>query len=85
MAVPEDFISRYRAAVTSWLTALEDLNAFREQWDSLDYSNTLPDSAFDGANTDITKADMTAAVASVEALNTTFESGHNSNLYKLKT
>jgi hypothetical protein len=85
MAVDADWISRYRAATTAWLTALEDLNALREQYDALDYGSTLPPEAFEGANSDITPADLVAAVGSVESLNTTFESGHNTNLYKLKT
>ena len=84
MADSKAFVTRYRQVTTNWLTALEDLNAMREQYDALDYGNTLPPEAFEGANADITKEQLVAAVGSVEALNSTFESGHNSNMYLLK-
>lgn len=85
MANPQDFISRYRLSVTSWLTALNELLALREQYDALGYSDTLTEEDFAGANTDITKADLVAAVGSIEAMNGFFESGfHNTTLYKLK-
>lgn len=84
MANPSDFVTRYRQVTTNWLTALEDLNALREQYDALDYGNTLPPEAFEGANADLTKEQLVAAVGSVEAINAVFETGHNSNLYRLK-
>jgi hypothetical protein len=36
-----------------------------------------------GANDDITVAEMTAAVSSVEAINTFVTAGHATNLYEL--
>lgn len=83
MAVSADFITRYRQASTSWLSALNSLLALKDQYDSLDYGNTLQDSDFAG-NSDITKADLVAAVGSVDALNALFGQGHDTNLYKLK-
>lgn len=85
MAVSADWISRYRQSTTAWLTALNELLALREQYDALDYGSTLTDEDFAGANVDITKADLVAAVGSVEALNTVFQQGHDTNLYRLKT
>lgn len=84
MANQQDFISRHRQSTTLWLNALNDLLALREQYDALDYGTTLTDEDFQGANGDITKTDFVAAVGSIETLNAAFETGHNSNLYKIK-
>jgi hypothetical protein len=83
MANNQDFISKYRQATTAWLTALNTLLAYRAQWDALDYSNTLTEEDFAGANSDIDLAAMQAAVASVEAIETFVASGHATNLYRL--
>lgn len=83
MAVDSDWISKYRHQVTAWLTALNALMALGEQYVALDYGNTLTAEDFIGANSDITQAELIAAVGSVQMLNTTFESGHNTNLYKM--
>jgi hypothetical protein len=83
MAVNSDWISRYRSADTAFLTALEDLQALRQQYDALDLGSTLTDDDFTG-HPDITKADVTAAVASVEAIGGFIDQGHDSNLYRLK-
>jgi hypothetical protein len=61
-----------------------DLNAMRAQWDALDYSNTLPPEAFEGANADLDKTEMTAAVASMEAINGFVMAGHATNLFELQ-
>lgn len=84
MANPSDFVSRYRLAVTSWLTAMEDLEALRQQYDSLDYGNALPPEAFEGSNSDITKEQLVAAVGSIEAIDGFTQAGHYTNLYHLK-
>lgn len=84
MANNADFISRYRSSTTAWLTALNELLALREQYDALDYGTTLTEDDFAGANSDIGKADLVAAVGSVEAINLVFGQGHDTNLYTLK-
>lgn len=83
MAVDADWISKYRSQVTAWLTALNALNALGQQYVSLDYGNTLTDEDFVGANADIVKADLVAAVASVQAIGEVTSQGHSTNLYKL--
>ena len=84
MASGSDFVSRYRASVTAWLTALEDLLALKSQYDALDLGNTLTEEDFIGANADIDLAQLVAAVGSVEAIDAVFQQGHDTNLYALK-
>ena len=84
MANPSDFVSRYRGAVTAWLVAMEDLAGLRAQYDALDYGSTLPPEAFEGANSDITKENLVAAVGSIEAIDGFTNAGHYTNLYALK-
>lgn len=83
MANPSDFVSRYRTEVTTFLRALDTLMAARRQWDALDYGTTLPPEAFEGANSDLDLAELTAAVSSVEAINGFVAAGHATNLYEL--
>lgn len=83
MANDAEWITRYRQTVTSYLQVQNTLNALRAQWDALDYGNTLTAEDFAGANQDITLADLTAAVSSVEAIDTFVSAGHTTNLYRL--
>lgn len=57
--------------------------AARRQWDALDYLNSLPPEAFEGTNSDLDLAEMTAAVSSMEAINGFVVAGHATNLYEL--
>lgn len=83
MANDSDWITKYRQATTAWLNALDMLLALKGQYTALDYGNSLTEGDFAGANEDILKADIVAGVSSIEAINVTFLSGHNTNLYKL--
>ena len=83
MANNSDFISRYRTETTAFLRALDALMAARRQWDALDLGNTLTEEDFVGANADLTVAELTAAVSSVEAINGFVAAGHATNLYEL--
>ena len=56
MANDSDYITRYRQTVTNFLAVLNTLVALREQWDALDYSNSLTPEDFTG-NEDITQAE----------------------------
>jgi hypothetical protein len=78
-----DFISRYRQDTTAFLRALDALMAARRQWDALDLGNTLTEEDFAGANADLTVAELTAAVSSVDAINAFVAAGHATNLYEL--
>lgn len=84
MAVDSDWISRYRQQVTTWLNALEDLLALKNQYTALDYGNTLTEEDLAGANSDLVLADLPAAVSSIDTIATLVGQGHNTNLYKLK-
>lgn len=83
MASNPDFISRYRIDVSAFLHALDALMAARRQWDATDLGNTLTEEDFAGANADLTVAELTAAVSSVEAINGFVAAGHATNLYEL--
>lgn len=83
MAHDNLWIQRYREMVTGYIQALDGLNALRAQWDSLDYGNTLTEEDF-AAQPDINLPQVTAAVASIEALYGVFLQGHSTNLYALK-
>ena len=83
MAIGSDWITQYRQATTRWLTSLEDLLALKSQYTALDLGNTLQPSDFEG-NSDIDVGDISAGVSSVDAINATFSTGHNTVLYTLK-
>lgn len=83
MAQDSLWITRYREMVTSYLNALNMLNSLREQYDALAYGTTLTEEDFAGPNADIDLAKLTAAVASVEAIDGFMAQGHSTNLYHL--
>lgn len=83
MASNPDFISRYRQEATTFLHALDALMAARRQWDALDLGNQLTEEDFAGANADLTVAELTAAVSSMEAINGFVAAGHATNLYEV--
>jgi hypothetical protein len=57
--------------------------AARRQWDALDLGGTLTEEDFAGSNADLDKAELTAAVSSMEAINGFVMAGHATNLYEL--
>ena len=83
MAVDSAWITQERQAITNLLGVLGALDTLAQQYISLDYGNSLTDEDFQGANTDIVKADLVAAVASVQAIGAFVAAGHATNLYKL--
>ena len=76
------WIGYYRQAVTTWLQGLNNLNALRQQWDALDYGSSLTPEDFVG-HEDITLEQLTAAVASVEAITGFVDQGHDTSLYNI--
>lgn len=79
-----DFVTRYRQGVTRLLQASDELQALDREYVALDLGNSLMDGDFDGANVGITKAQLVAAVGSVEAIDALLATGHATNLYRVK-
>jgi hypothetical protein len=80
-----DFITLYRMHVSRLLEAQAALEVLRQEWDALDYGNTLvQETDFIGENAEITKAQLADAVTSVGAIGTTLAAGHRTNLYKVR-
>ena len=89
MANHADFISRYRAQLTTFLTSREDIQALIKQYNA-DLVASLASGDFTGANIDITLAQFQSAITSMNAIESaigaggTLSTGHDTNLYKLK-
>ena len=82
MSRQQQFISDARAkAKTLWETYLE-LKAMQEEWDALDYTNTLPDGT--ELNDGYTKAEVSAVInTTIDAITTLMGQGHATNIAKL--
>lgn len=82
MSRQQDFISEARSAAQKIWDGINELEALQNEWNALDYSNTLQDGEGDNAGY---TADETGAVVfdSANALRTTLDGGHATNLGKL--
>lgn len=80
-----DFISLYRMHASRLLDEVAALEALRQEWDALDYGNSLNQEAdFVGENVEITKAQLADAVTSVGTISNLLGQGHRTNLYKIR-
>jgi hypothetical protein len=85
MAAKANFISRYRAAATKLLQALEEVDAMKAEYDGLGYSATLVDGDFTGSNTDLTAQQFKDALGNVETFRASFfSSNFDDNVFKLR-
>lgn len=83
MSRKSDFISLYRQFAASFLEDLGELEQLRQEWDALDYTNTMIQGDFVGENANITKQELTDAVATIGAISALLAQGHRTNLYKI--
>jgi hypothetical protein len=86
MARTEDFISNVRQAVTQLVKAEESLRALQAEATYMDYLTVLDDEAdFVGANADITKAELFAALSTTgDAIKALFDAGHGTNVNRVR-
>mgnify|MGYP001470646739 CR=1 FL=1 len=84
-----DFITRARQAATGVLKALETLDGIRLEWDSL-YNSILTSADFEpgadnaGTNSEIDLTILTAEMTTQAALDSLMDSGHRTNMLKVK-
>ena len=82
MARESDFISEARAANRKVWEGINALIALQREWNALDYGNTLDPGT--GENEGITNVEVGAVVFdSANALVTTLNAGHATNMAKL--
>jgi hypothetical protein len=85
MARPSDFITQVRQEVTTLLETINHLDGLRLEWDGLDYGNTLELSDFEGTNSEVDTSEIAAAIGTtLDALNGLLNTGHRSNLLKVR-
>ncbi len=88
MAVDTDkhrnFISDTLEVVNNYLAASEALQAWRDEYDALDYGNALEAAAFDGANQHLEIADIVAVATTQAALEVVMTAGHRTNLMRVR-
>ena len=78
-----DYVTLARAAVAALWQAMHDLLTMQDEWNALDYGNTLDDGT--GNNAGITKSMVGAAVFDTanEIKTRILQTGHATNLAKL--
>lgn len=78
----QDYISQARQAAADIWNGIYKLKSMQEEWNALDYGNTLSDG--EGANAGYTKTEVGAVVnTTADAIDTLIASGHNTNLCNL--
>lgn len=76
-----DWISLTRQEATALIDTVDRLTALRQEWDGLDYLNTLTDEDFAGTNTDVTIDEMAAVIGTtLDAIRALLAQGHYTNL-----
>ena len=78
-----DFITRSRQAASQVLSALAVLDGIRLEWDSL-YNSVVTADDFIGTNAEINLTILTAEMTSQAALDSLMDSGHRTNLLKVR-
>lgn len=80
-----NWASRYRQKVTRLLEALTDLEAEEPEWNALAYSSSLTEQDLGGENEGLEAADFGSAIFSVSQIRAVLDSGHATNLYKVRS
>jgi hypothetical protein len=76
------FLNNFKAITNNLINCMNSINSFNAEYNALDKGNTISEDAL--AELGITKTDFTTAVSSFLAFKSLFETGHNTNLYKVK-
>lgn len=80
MANPTVFVERFRADVRVLIAAVNALKADSAEYVALDLGNVIQSSDVPGGTT---KAEIIAALTSVQAITDLLAQGHATNLYKV--
>ena len=79
MAIPIDNANKMRTLTGSLLALLSEYNGLKDEYDALDVGNQVTDEDFE----DITKAEFTTGVSSLDLVFGQISSGHDTNLFKI--
>ena len=76
------FIHKTRMTIAKFLEVMMELNAITKEYVALDVGNALEAGNF--SDGDITKAQFTGAVSSINTIETALSNGHYTNLYGVR-
>jgi len=78
-------ITQIRQAATDLVTAIERLQALKQDWIYMDLGNVLTETDFVEQHAGLTVSDIVAVGGTtLEAIETLLGQGHGTNLYKIK-
>lgn len=79
-----NFLADTVEVVDNFMAAYEALQAWRSEYDALDYGNTLDPAAFDGDNEHMEIADVVAVATSQAAIEVLMVAGNRTNLLQVR-
>lgn len=79
-----NYISRVIAASNRLVEAHDDMAALLEEYNALDYGNSLQPGAFAGDNSHIAVEDIIAVMVTHAAIEAVFDAGHRTNLLTMR-
>lgn len=79
-----NFVSRVIEVSNSISEAHDDMAALVEEYNALDYGNTLQPAAFAGSNAHIAVADVVAVVVTHSAIEVVMDAGNRTNLLNMR-
>lgn len=77
----QEWVAQYRRTAWRLIDSFQRLGNLKSEYDALDLGNVLQEADFTALG--FTKTEFTTAVSSVDTLLTTFDAGHDTNLYKV--
>lgn len=79
-----DFISRLRQHAAKEVELRNAALALKREYESLDLGNVIDLEDFAGINLGLAVSDMTGVITSIDAMETTFNTGHKTNFNTFK-
>lgn len=79
-----DHITRVREAASSLLDAIDKLDALRTEWDYAALGSTMPTDLAALGHDGLARDDIAAAYTTAAAVRSLLDSGHGTNLVKVK-
>lgn len=79
-----NFLATTVTLVDNFMASYEALQAWRTEYDALDYGNTLLPAAFDGDNEHLEVADIVSVATTQAALEGLLAAGHRTNLLRVR-
>lgn len=79
-----NYVSRVRNAAEEFINLYNRMAGLRDEYAKLGLSSEIIQVELSGLNDEVTGGEITAVMTSIDALKVYFDSGHGTNMYRVK-